>query len=288
VSTARTVLRLLTLLAQDPDGLRADEVAEQLGKSTSTAYNLLDTLCREGFVVHGEGGAYRLTADASALVPSTPSTGRLPTSLEGVLDDLFERTHKRVYLAAAQSGHVVIPLARGRQGMPRIPGLGVRIGDNAHALALGKIALSLLDERGLERYIGRGLRAFTPATITDGERLRAQLDEIRATDLAFDREEFREDFCCLAVAVRNVRGQAVAALGISMSARCFEIERETLTDTLRDVALEATVVLGIPAAPAAVPGMPEDAAVLEPSPRPDLTSASAGQTRVSIGEEVAS
>ncbi|WCB96298.1 hypothetical protein DSM104299_05055 [Baekduia alba] len=289
MSTARTVLRLLTLLAADPDGLRADEIAQRLGKSTSTAYNLLDTLCREGFVVHGDGGAYRLTADASALVPSAPTTGRLPTSLEGILDELFERTHKRVYLAAAQSGNVVIPLARGRQGMPRIPGLGARIGENAHALALGKIALSLLDERGLERYLARGLRTFTPVTIVDPALLRDQLDEIRATDLAFDVEEFREDFCCLAAPVRNVRGQAVAALGVSMSARCFELERDAITNTLREVALRASAALGVPEAPAQVPAIPEDPAVLESRRWPDLTSAaSAGQTDISIGEEVAS
>jgi DNA-binding IclR family transcriptional regulator len=291
VGTARTVLRLLTLLAQDPDGLKADQIAQRLGKSTSTAYNLLDTLCREGFVVHGDGGAYRLTADATALVPATPAhgAGRLPSSLEGVLDELFERTHKRVYLAAAQSGNVVIPLARGRQGMPRIPGLGARIGENAHALALGKIALSLLDARGLERYIARGLRTFTPTTIVDPELLRAQLDEIRADDLAFDVEEFREDFCCLAVPVRNVRGQAVAALGVSMSARCFELERDAITETLHEVALRASAALGVPAAPADVPAIPEDPAVLEPRRWPDLRSgASAGQTEISIGEEVAS
>lgn len=275
------MLRLLTLLAEAPEGLRADAVAARLGKSQSTAYNLLDTLVREGFVVHGAEGAYRLTADASALVPPRAAAGRLPNGLDGILDTLFERTHKRVYLAAAQSGKVIIPLARGRQGMPRIPGLGARIGENAHALALGKVALSLLDATGLERYLRRGLRAFTPVTITDPDRLRAQLDAIRAGEVAHDAEEFREDFCCLAAPVRNVRGQAVAALGVSMSARCFELEREALTEVLCEVALQASVVLGVPA-------IPEDPTVLEPHAGASLTSASATASEISIGEEVAS
>jgi acetyl-CoA synthetase len=275
------VLRLLTQLAESDKGLRADAVAARLGKSPSTAYNLLDTLVREGFVVHGADGAYRLTADASALVPPVPATGSLPSGLDGVLDTLFERTHKRVYLAAAQSGRVIIPLARGRQGMPRIPGLGARIGENAHALALGKVALSLLDDSGLERYIRRGLRAFTPVTITDPERLRAQLAAIRGGAVAFDVEEFSEDFCCLAAPVLNVRGQAVAALGISMSARCFELERAQMTEALCEVALQASVVLGVPA-------IPEDQRVLEPHAAANLTSASASSSDISIGEEVAS
>src|ERR1700722_15044025 len=126
VSTARTVLHLLSLLAHSEHGMRADDVAKALGKSTSTAYNLLDTLCQERFVVHTGNGFYRLTAEAEPLVPAErPRT--LPTGLAGVLDALFSRTHKRVFLAAAHSGQVVIPLVRGRQGMPLIPGLGARI-----------------------------------------------------------------------------------------------------------------------------------------------------------------
>jgi DNA-binding IclR family transcriptional regulator len=246
VSTARNVLHLLALLAHAEDGMRADDVAEALGKSTSTAYNLLDTLCQERFVVHAEDGSYHLTAEAAGFVPTAPGS-QLPTGLGGLLDELFTRTRKRVYLAAAHSGQVVISLARGRQGMPRIPGLPPRIGQNAHALALGKVALSLRDEPGVERYISHGLRAYTPATIVSPDRLRAQLAEIRAGAVAFDREEFAADFCCLALPIRNARGRAVAALGVSMSARCFELEREPLSEALREVTVQGARVLSAPA-----------------------------------------
>jgi DNA-binding IclR family transcriptional regulator len=267
VGTARTVLALLSLLASADDGLRADEVAAALGKSASTAYSLLDTLCQEGFVTHASDGAYRLTGQARSLVPAARGN-RLPGSLDGVLDELFTRTHKRVYLAAARSGQVVIPLVRGRQGMPVIPGLGSRIGENAHTLALGKVALSLLGEAALQRYIDRGLRVFTPATITSPEILRAQLAEIRAGAVAFDCEEFRPDFCCLAAPVRNGAGQPVAALGISMSARCFELERASLEAVLVDVAERASAVL----AAREVPAISEDPPVLECADVSDLRS----------------
>jgi acetyl-CoA synthetase len=268
VSTARTVLHLLSLLAHSEEGMRADEVARALGKSTSTAYNLLDTLCQERFVVHTGNGSYRLTAEAENLVPAERSRN-LPAGLAGILDELFARTHKRVYLAAAHSGQVVIPLVRGRQGMPLIPGLGARIGENAHALGLGKIALSLLGERALERYISHGLRAFTPATIISPARLRAQLDEIRGGAVASDREEFAVDFCCVAMPVRDADGRAVAALGVSMSARSFELEHEHLSEILRAVAEQASTVLTSPA----VPAISEDHADLERPVRTTLRSA---------------
>jgi acetyl-CoA synthetase len=261
------VLHLLSMLAGAEDGMRADEIADALGKSTSTAYNLLDTLCHERFVFHADDGSYHLTTEAVGFVPA-PGLSGLPSGLGGLLDELFARTRKRVYLAAAHSGQVVIPLARGRQGMPLIPGLGPRIGENAHALALGKVALSLLDERGLERYISHGLRAFTPATIMSPDRLRAQLADIRTGAVAFEREEFAADFCCLALPVRDVRGQAVAALGVSMSARCFEFEREPLSEALREVADQAARELS----PRAVPAVssptthPRDSNILRAKP----------------------
>ena len=283
VGTARTVLSLLSLLASATDGLRADEVAEALAKSTSTTYSLLDTLCQEGFVVHAGDGTYHLTGQARGLVPATRGN-RLPESLDGVLDELFTRTHKRVYLAAARSGQVVIPLVRGRQGMPVIPGLGSRIGENAHTLALGKVALSLLGEAVLQRYIDRGLRVFTPATITSPEELRAQLADIRAGAVAFDCEEFRPDFCCLAAPVRNAAGQPVAALGISMSARCFELERASLEAVLVDVAERASAVLA--ARPPAANS--EDPPVLERADVTDLRSrpTAAALSPVDLREEV--
>jgi IclR family acetate operon transcriptional repressor len=246
------------LLAHAKDGMRADEVARALGKSTSTAYNLLDTLCQERFVVHGENGAYHLTAEAASLVPPDRSRG-LPAGLGCALDELFARTHKRVYLAAAHSGQVVIPLVRGRQGMPLIPGLGARIGENAHALSLGKIALSLLGEDGLERYINHGLRSFTPTTISSPGLLRQQLAEIRAGAVAFDREEFAPDFCCLALPVRDGRGRAVAALGMSMSARSFELEHLELEAALREVTQQASETLR----PREIPAISEELGVLE-------------------------
>jgi DNA-binding IclR family transcriptional regulator len=169
--------------------------------------------------------------------------------------------------------------------MPVIPGLGSRIGENAHTLALGKVALSLLGEAALQRYIDRGLRAFTPSTIVSAEDLRAQLADIRAGAVAFDCEEFRADFCCLAAPVRNAAGQPVVALGISMSARCFELERASLEAVLVDVAERASAVL----AARPVPAISEDPPVLERAHVAGLRSrptATAALSTVDVGKEV--
>jgi DNA-binding IclR family transcriptional regulator len=139
---ARSVLMVLTLLAAQPDGVRAREVAKRVGKSTSTAYYLLAGLCEEGFAVRdGVSGRYRLRRER---VPAAPRVGDPGSDdLEPAVDALFLRTRKHCYLGRVEGGGVDIVAVRGGEGVPRIPGLGSRISDGMHALAMGKVVLAL-------------------------------------------------------------------------------------------------------------------------------------------------
>jgi DNA-binding IclR family transcriptional regulator len=241
LSTARAALQVAWLLAARPEGIRADHVAETLGKSVSTAYNLLASLCEEGVAIHEPGGIYRL----SPAFRDTVTTGSVAPApelhdLAGLVSDLLARTHKRSYLAVVRSGELHVVLERGLQGMPKLPGLKTRVGDSAHAVALGKVVLALAAPEVLERYVRRpGLRRFTAHTITDPDALRAELAEARRRGYAVEREEFDDDFCCVAAPVRDPRGRFLAVIGISMSRRAFDEEHESLAATVRDVAAVA-------------------------------------------------
>ena len=135
----------------------------------------------------------------------------------------------------------MIPATRGRQGMRRMRGLGRTIGDDAHALALGKVALSMLSPEALATYVGRGLRRFTDHTIVHADQLFAELEDTRQLGYASDREEYEADFCCLAAPVLDDAGRAVGIVGISMSQRSFVQERAELTATVLEVAGRARV-----------------------------------------------
>jgi len=240
LSTARAVLRVLSMLAEHPDGVAADEVARALGKSVSTAYYLLTSLCEEGFAVHESKGVYRpargleeLTAAVGEHASPNPA---LHEGLAGSVDELFLRTRKRSYLGVVKSGRIEIVAFCGRQGVPRMPGLGSEIRDSAHALAMGKVVLSLLSQDAVARYVARGLTAFTPQTIVSPTQLAADLEQVRHQGYAVDREEFDENFCCIAAPIFDPRGRFLAALGMSMTANVFDAEREQLAPVVVDVA----------------------------------------------------
>ncbi|HXO10159.1 MAG TPA: IclR family transcriptional regulator C-terminal domain-containing protein [Solirubrobacteraceae bacterium] len=245
LSTARAVLQVLALLAARPEGVRADEIAKTLGKSVSTAYYLLTSLCEEGFAVHESKGLYRpargleqLTAAAEQAESAHP----VHEGLAATVDELFLLTRKRSYLGVVRPGKIEIVAFRGRQGVPRMPGLGSEIRDSAHALAMGKVVLSLLGEAAVARYASRGLRQFTEHTITSAEELTGELEQAREAGFAVDREEFDANFCCIAAPIFDERGRFAAALGLSTSAHIFDADRDSLATKVLEVASAATTV----------------------------------------------
>jgi DNA-binding IclR family transcriptional regulator len=232
LSTARAVLQVEWLLAREPEGVRADQVADALGKSTSTAYNLLASLVEEGVAIRRPGSVYALAPEFRSVIAAVPELHDLTVLVE----DLLARTHKRSYLAVPGAGHLRVVVERGVQGMAKVPGMHAEISDNAHALALGKVVLALAPATAVDSYIEAGLRGFTANTITDPDALRAELRLIRRTGLAVDREELVADFCCLAAPILDEHHRFLAAVGMSMTRRAFDDERSALEETLRDVA----------------------------------------------------
>lgn len=239
LKTARAVLQVLKMMAKAPNGVRPEEIARTLHKSTSTATYLLNSLCREGFAERDAGdGQYRLVEP----MRPEPQRSGLPTEDLGVaVEELYARTNERTYLATAEERHVVIHESRGRQGLPRVPGLSAHIGGEAHAVAVGKTILANSKPDGLARYEDAyGLRAFTPTTITDVDRLNNELDEVRARGFAVDREEFAEGFCCIAAPIFDADGELCGSLALSTTKARFDEQHQRLIPIVMAVARAAS------------------------------------------------
>jgi acetyl-CoA synthetase len=246
LTTARSVLRVLSMLVEHPEGVRADAVAEELGKSVSTAYYLLTSLCEEGFAVHESKGIYRPARGLEELTAGAEPESPLHDGLAACVDELFLLTRKRSYLGMVKPGRIEIVAFRGRQGVPRMPGLGSEIRDSAHALAMGKVVLSLLGPGPLATYVSRGLRRFTPQTIVTGPELEAELARVRRDGFAVDREEFDDSFCCIAAPIFDARRRFVAALGLSVTPHIFDTDLDRLSTVVMQVATGARSVAVAP------------------------------------------
>jgi acetyl-CoA synthetase len=227
-------------MARHPEGVTAREVADELGKSISTAYDLLASLYEEGFAFHEPGRGYRLRGE-SPIATAAPDAAH-GSALSRAVEELFARTRRRSYLGRVEAGSIVITAVCGRQGIPRVPGLQARIGRSAHAIAMGKVVLSLLSDDARQRYIEGGLRRYTPRTITSPEVLISELDQSRSRGYALDRGEFDIEYSCVAAPVPAFHGRYLAVLGVSTSSRTFETEVHDLVDAVREVAAAVSAI----------------------------------------------
>lgn len=211
VERALAILRLFT--PQCPE-LDLAEVSRRVGLPKSTCHRLIRTLAHAGFVIEGDGyGRYRLGLAAAQLGNAATVLLRPSEAVRVHMRDLNAKFEETIGLTRLHGGKVLV-LDRVESPLPFRMDYGVGALLPAHATASGKVLLAL-SEHGDELVRTLRLEPFTPHTITDRARLRAELQRVRRDGYAVDRQESYLGLVCLAVPVRDQVSGVVAALGIS-------------------------------------------------------------------------
>ena len=115
-----------------------------------------------------------------------------------------------------------------------------------HASGIGKALLAEMDDERLARLLAsKGLASFTPHTITESEALIADLAEIRTRGFAVDDEERNEGMRCIAAAVFDMNGEAIAGLSVSgPTSRVAREEIDRLGHPVIEAARDLTLAIG--------------------------------------------
>jgi DNA-binding IclR family transcriptional regulator len=85
-----------------------------------------------------------------------------------------------------------------------------------HPTALGRALLAFASASVVEMTILRGLRAYTPHTVTAPDRFRRALAVVRLTRVAVTRFELEATTCAVAVPVFGPGGDPVAAIELTV------------------------------------------------------------------------
>lgn len=217
VSSLEKGLKVIEAFDQERSRLTIAEVAQATGMTRAAARRYLITLTHLGYMRH-ENKVFSLTPAVLRLGQSYLHSARLPRIVQpslyrlayslgeaasiGVLDH-----DQLVCVAAVSAGQLVsVTLQPGT----RIP---------AYCTANGRVLLAGLPQAELERYLARvAPERITEHTIADKERLALEIARARAQGYALVDQELELGLCTIAVPVRNFRGEAVAALNISVHA----------------------------------------------------------------------
>lgn len=244
-SVAGKVMAILDAFAPGDIGLTLTEICHRSGLPLATGHRLLGELVGGGFLERTPEGTYRIGIRLWRIAAQGSSATGLRELALPYMEDLYEVTHENVQLAVVRGGRALyVERLRGARSVPIVTRVGGEL--PLHATGVGKVLLAYLPEEQVEKTIVEGLRQLTPHTITDPERLRAELAEIRRAGFAVTREEMTLGSCSVAAPVRDVEQRVVAALSLVARNKTADLRRLTpavLTAARalsRDLALHGT------------------------------------------------
>ncbi len=249
VKSADRALDLLELLAQHRDGLTLANVCGHTGWPKSSALALLRTLARRHYVVLGaDGASYQLGPRVASL--GSAYLDRISLAEEGldVVRRVSRAVDETVHLAVLRGKDVLyIAKAEGGGQMRMVSAVGRMI--PAHGTGIGKVLLASLPEATLTELFPPGdpLPRLTARTVTDRDQFLRELALVRERGYATDNGESTVGLRCIAAPVRDVHGQVVAAMSVSVPEPRFTDDRiPTLHAALLDGARELSLRLGYP------------------------------------------
>jgi DNA-binding IclR family transcriptional regulator len=202
IRSVSRALRIIEEVSGSPRPLPVKVIARRCQLHLSTAYHLVRTLCYEGYLVRLPSGEYVAGSEVAERFHDLMSSLRRPTRARAVLRHLAEVTGHSAYLACISAGRlVIVDMAEGGRS-PWLEDLQPGLETAAHATALGKALLTTLPGRARSSLLTEhGMRPFTPNTVTEPAQIEAELAPLRPGDLVTEYGQFRDEVCCVGVAI---------------------------------------------------------------------------------------
>jgi DNA-binding IclR family transcriptional regulator len=236
VGSVARALALLDALADGPAGVNA--LARRIEVNPSSASRLLATLESGGLVEREPGGPYRLGLHLVALADRVLARLDVVDLARPRLRALVERTGETATLSVPGGDEAVtVDFAAGESSVVSMARLGRP--SVSHATAVGKVLLAFTGgDFGV-------LTAYTEHTITDPERLAAELAAVRERGWAEAEGEREPDLNALAAPVLGRGGELAAILGVQGPAARFTADRRAeVLPRLQEAAAALSRALG--------------------------------------------
>ncbi|MDO8298571.1 IclR family transcriptional regulator C-terminal domain-containing protein [Lacisediminimonas sp.] len=192
-------------------------IAQTCDLPRTAVRRFLLTLAELGFV-HGDGKLYWLTPKVLRLGMSYLYALPFWRNAQLVLEELSMSVGQSCALSVLDEEDIVyVARAHSRKILAMSPVLGSRF--PAHAVSMGRVLLSGLDDAQLDAYLDRTqLTRLTNWTITDRQKLAEHIRRAGEQGYAWVDRELDESICGIAVPIRDAETGVTAAINVSLPA----------------------------------------------------------------------
>jgi DNA-binding IclR family transcriptional regulator len=233
-------MTIIEAVAERP--MRAKELASRLGLKWTTAYRTLAYLEEHGYLrVDSATGVYSVGSHlyrlGSAYLNSHPLVQAAPPHLKPAGEEMrcAAQLNERQGLRVITLMYVDAPTSIAKTQ----PGFSWPL----NVASKGHLLLAYAPKAVRERVLEGSLRPFTALTITDPERLRERIEEVRAAGYAVTRDDLQLGVGSVASPVRDARGDVVACT--TLIARSARMNDDAYLERLVAAVSEAAASLSL-------------------------------------------
>lgn len=226
MNAAERVLDILESFLKEEGEVGLVELANLSKLNISTTHRIASSLVKRGYLNQPNKRAkYSLSAKLLEFTPFIKNIVRIADVAFPFLVELNKQVNECVAVSVLDRNEVVkIEHVECRQNLRFASPLGTRL--PLHCTASGKTLLAGMTEEELEKFLhSKELTRFTENTITDPNRLRAELATIRRKGIAISEEELYLGVTCVASPIKDGSGKVIAVVTASVPSSRFNSHR---------------------------------------------------------------
>ncbi len=226
------LLDIVEFLSQADHPCGVTELSRELQLTNNLIFRIMKKMEARGYVVADSSSAYELGPAFFSLGMKLHARFDLRRQSRAFLQELCRRTGETCQIQIPDGDRMlVIDVVTPQKDyyLTVVPGSRTYY----HANAYGKCVMAYMDDERLEEILSGDLPRLTERAQTDPVKLREELVCVRETGLAYDREEYINGIYCVGAPVFNVRGEAVA--GVGMTGLANRINRQGLKEIEKEV-----------------------------------------------------
>ena len=206
---------LLDAVARYPEPVSLKILAAETGLHSSTAFRILDSMIKNGFVERDASGKYQLGRKLLRLGSRVRAQSDVRQIAQPIMSHLRDQLGESINLTIREGDEVVYIEKATPNRMMHVQQL---VGSRAplHVTAVGKLMLALSGDEECRAYAARtNLPAYTRNTINSLPKLLIQASKLREQGYAFDDEEAEIGVGCIGTLIYDASGNIVAGLSVS-------------------------------------------------------------------------
>ncbi|MER8827467.1 IclR family transcriptional regulator [Mesorhizobium sp. M0938] len=210
-------LNILEYVAQCQTSVGVSELARAFDTTKSRIHRHLQTLVTAGYLIRSEESErYMISARLMALGQAVSESFELASAARQTARELRDRLGHAVAISQPEKeGNRILLLMPSRSNID----ISVKPGSilQFHSSAQGKLTLAFGDAMLLPQVMSAGLEMHTPYTISDPEKLKAEIDAVRRRGWAVAPNQEMVGLNALAAPIFDALGHYVGAIAVTDS-----------------------------------------------------------------------